>query len=230
MGRAARGEDAGRTVTVRAGDVDLEGDLAVPPGATGVVAFAHGSGSSRHSPRNRFVAAELQKGGLATLLFDLLTAEEDEIDRRTRELRFNIALLADRLVGAADWLGEQDEGGGPSTGPGQGLPLGLFGASTGSAAALIAAARRPEAVRAVVSRGGRPDLAADSLPDVKAPTLLIVGGNDPTVLGMNRDAAGHLRCEHEIEVVEGASHLFEEPGTLEEVARLARDWFRRHLG
>lgn len=221
MAGPQEGEDAGRTVAVRAGQVELEGNLAVPDGATGIVAFAHGSGSSRHSPRNRFVAGELQKGGLATLLFDLLTAEEDEIDRRTRELRFNIPLLAERLVGAADWLKDQPEV--------SASPLGLFGASTGSAAALIAAARRPEAVQAVVSRGGRPDLTADALPDVQAPTLLIVGGNDRTVIGMNRDAAGHLNCEHEIEIVEGASHLFEEPGTLEEVARLARDWFTRHL-
>jgi len=208
-------------VRVRAGDVDLEGDLGVPSGAAGVVLFAHGSGSSRHSPRNRSVAAALQAAGLATLLVDLLTPEEEAVDRRTARLRFDIGLLADRLVGATDWLGQQ-----PATG---GLRVGYFGASTGGGAALAAAARRPEVVDAVVSRGGRPDLAGDALPLVRAPTLLIVGGEDHPVIALNEAALAQLRAEKRIGIVPGATHLFEEPGALERVAALAAEWFDRHL-
>jgi dienelactone hydrolase len=186
------------------------------------VLFAHGSGSSRFSPRNRFVADFLNEGGLATLLLDLLTAEESEIDERTGALRFDIGLLSGRLIGAVDWLGAR-----PDT---RDLRIGIFGASTGAAAALNAAAERPAQVAAVVSRGGRPDLAMAALPRVRAPTLLIVGGLDGPVIGMNRSAAAQLACEHQLEIVPGATHLFEEPGKLEEVARLARDWFQRHLG
>ncbi len=210
-----------QTVQVTAGPVTLEGTLAIPPGALGVVLFAHGSGSSRHSPRNRYVAGVLQQAGLATLLIDLLTAAEEQVDLQTAHLRFDIDLLATRLVGAADWLAAQ-----PAT---SALGLGLFGASTGAAAALVAAAQRPGAVRAVVSRGGRPDLAGAALPQVQAPTLLIVGGADGPVIGMNESAAAQMRAPHRLVIVPGATHLFEEPGTLEEVARLARDWFTGHL-
>lgn len=210
-----------RVVRVPAGDVTLEGSLVVPPEPRGVVLFAHGSGSSRHSSRNRFVAGVLQEAGLATLLMDLLTAEEEVADRRTAHLRFNIGLLAERLAGATDWLGSE-----PSTGR---LRVGHFGASTGGGAALAAAAARPEAVAAVVSRGGRPDLAGPALPRVRAPTLLIVGGDDVPVIGMNEEARAQMRAEVRMEIVPGASHLFEEPGTLEQVARLARDWFLNHL-
>jgi dienelactone hydrolase len=184
--------------------------------------FAHGSGSSRHSPRNRAVAAALTEGGLATLLIDLLTAEEEDEDRLTGHLRFDIALLAERVVGVTDWLGKSRET--------AGLSIGYFGASTGGGAALVAAADRPDVVRAVVSRGGRPDLAGEALSRVRAPTLLIVGGHDDVVLELNREAYGKLRCEKRLEVVPGATHLFEEPGTLEQVARLSREWFRRYLG
>jgi putative phosphoribosyl transferase len=202
--------------------VELAGDLAIPPDAAGVVLFAHGSGSGRHSPRNRFVASALQQAGLATLLLDLLTGEEETADQDRAELRFDIALLAGRLEGAMDWLDDD-----PRTAA---LPLGLFGASTGAAAALVAAADRPERVAAVVSRGGRPDLAGPSLGLVRAPTLLLVGGNDRIVLELNRSAANELGAEHRIEVVPGASHLFEEPGTLEQVAARAADWFGHRLG
>jgi dienelactone hydrolase len=208
-------------ITVRAGAIELEGALSIPERAQGVVLFAHGSGSSRFSPRNRFVADFLHEGGLATLLLDLLTAEESEIDERTGELRFDIALLSERLTGAVDWLGAS-----PDT---RDLKIGIFGASTGAAAALNAAAERPARVAAVVSRGGRPDLALPALPQVAAPTLLIVGGLDGPVIGMNRRAAEELRCEHQVEIVPGATHLFEEPGKLEQVAQLARSWFLRHL-
>jgi putative phosphoribosyl transferase len=208
-------------VRLPVGTVELAGDLAVPAGARGVVLFAHGSGSGRHSPRNRLVAAALQQAGLATLLLDLLTAEEEAVDRDRAELRFDIALLAGRLEAAMDWLADD-----PRTAP---LPVGLFGASTGAAAALVAAGDRPQRVAAVVSRGGRPDLAGPSLGLVRAPTLLLVGGNDRIVLELNRSAAGELRAEHRLEVVPGASHLFEEPGALERVAALAGDWFRRWL-
>ena len=219
----ARGQaTAEQAVHVPAGGVTLEGDLVVPPGATGVVLFAHGSGSSRFSSRNRYVAGELNQAGLATLLIDLLTREEEGVDQYTAHLRFDIGMLAERLVGAIDWLRRN-----PDT---RTLPIGLFGASTGGGAALVAAARVPEAVAAVVSRGGRPDLAGEALPHVRAPTLLIVGGDDVPVIGMNRDAMARMRnVEVKLEIVPGASHLFEEPGTLEEVARLAGDWLVRHL-
>ena len=211
-----------RLVNVPVGEVSLEGNLVVPGVAQGVVAFAHGSGSSRHSPRNRFVAGVLQEAGLATLLIDLLTPEEERVDLRTAHLRFDIGLLADRLAGATDWLKQH-----PET---QQLRVGYFGASTGGGAALVAAAERPHLVDAVVSRGGRPDLAGRALTRVEAPTLLIVGGNDVPVIAMNQEAMEQLRCVKQIAFVPGATHLFEEPGTLEEVARLARDWFLRYLG
>lgn len=215
---------AGREIAVRVGmgSVGLEGSLAVPEGALGIVAFAHGSGSSRHSPRNRFVAAALREGRLATLLLDLLTTGEEAIDFETGHLRFDIDLLAGRLVAATDWLKER-----PAT---RGLSVGYFGASTGAGAALAAAAQRPDRVAAVVSRGGRPDLAGAALAHVEAPTLLIVGGDDLAVIDLNRQAMRGLRCEKRLEIVPGASHLFEEPGTLEQVALLARAWFTRHMG
>lgn len=210
-------------VHVSAGHVTLEGNLRVPEGALGVVLFAHGSGSSRHSPRNRYVAGELQNAGLATLLIDLLTTDEEAEDMYTGQLRFDIDLLAERLVGATDWLGEE-----PAT---AGLAIGYFGASTGAGAALVAAAEQPEIVGAVVSRGGRPDLAGEALARVRAPTLLIVGGNDVPVIGLNQAALQQLSAsEKQLKIVPGATHLFDEPGALEEVARLAADWFRRHLG
>jgi putative phosphoribosyl transferase len=202
--------------------IELDGDLAGATGARGLVLFAHGSGSSRHSPRNRFVADALGEGRLATLLVDLLTADEEQVDLRTRHLRFDIGLLARRLEQIAVWLESQ-----PVTAT---LPLGLFGASTGGGAALVAAARRPQSVGAVVSRGGRPDLAGDALPQVQAPTLLIVGGRDTEVIELNRRAYEQLRAPKQLEIVPGATHLFEEPGTLEQVAELARDWFVTHLG
>ncbi|MCV2487827.1 DUF6221 family protein [Geodermatophilus sp. YIM 151500] len=210
-----------RPVRVPASGAVLDGDLVVPEGARGVVLFAHGSGSSRHSPRNRRVAAGLHDAGLGTLLLDLLTEEEERIDARTRALRFDIDLLAGRLTAAADWLGAAEGT--------AGLPLATFGASTGAAAALITAADRPEAVRAVVSRGGRPDLAGDALERVRAPTLLVVGGHDVQVLRLNRDAAAHLAAEHEVAVVPGATHLFEEPGALEEVVERTTAWLLRWL-
>lgn len=215
------GEVAQRQLRLRAGPVELDGDLAVPADATGVVLFAHGSGSSRHSPRNRQVAAALHRAGLATLLLDLLTAAEDELDRVTAELRFDVAMLAERLVAAVDLLASD-----AATGA---LPLGAFGASTGAGAALVAAAERPEAVAAVVSRGGRPDLAGPALALVRAPTLLIVGGQDREVLELNRAALARLPASSRLEVVPGATHLFEEPGALDRVARLAAAWFTHHL-
>lgn len=208
-------------VKIPLGSISLDGNLDIPEGAEGIVIFAHGSGSSRFSPRNRFVAGYLQSLGLATLLFDLLTPEEDEIDRLTAQLRFNIELLAERLVGATDWVI-----GNPATSD---LKIGYFGASTGAAAALIAASERPEQTSAVVSRGGRPDLADRVLGDVKAPTLLIVGSMDSPVIDMNKWALERLSSEKEMKLVSGATHLFEEPGTLEEAARLAGEWFRKHL-
>lgn len=208
-------------VMVKAGGVALAGNLSVPAQATGLVIFAHGSGSSRFSSRNRYVAEQLQARRLATLLFDLLTADEHRIDQHTRELRFDIGLLSSRLRDTVDWALQQ-----PAC---QGLAIGLFGASTGAAAALVAAAERPAAVRAVVSRGGRPDLAGTALPLVRAPTLLIVGGDDGQVIDLNRQAAQAMQSKPDLEIVPGASHLFEEPGTLEEAARLAADWFQRHL-
>jgi len=209
-------------VAVPAGDAVLEGDLVVPPVATGIVAFAHGSGSSRHSPRNKQVADTLIEAGLGTLLVDLLTPAEEAVDRVTAQHRFDIVLLARRLVAAVDWLRQTAA---PE------LSVGLFGASTGAAAALVAAAERPDDVRAVVSRGGRPDLAGPALARVRAPTLLIVGGRDPQVLELNRLALEALGAvEKQLVIVPGATHLFEEPGALDEVARLAADWFTRHLG
>ncbi|WP_200828615.1 dienelactone hydrolase family protein [Caballeronia choica] len=204
-------------VMISAGGMVLEGVLAVPQRAHGVVAFAHGSGSSRFSPRNRDVAAVLQQAGLTTLSFDLLTADESDQDLETGLYRFNIPLLARRLTDAVDWLGHF-----PATAT---LPVGLFGASTGAGAALIAAAGRPARVHAVVSRGGRPHLADDALEHVRAPTLLIVGELDTSVIRLNEMAARRLTCERRIVLIPGATHLFEEPGTLEQVARLARDWF-----
>ncbi|HEU6444329.1 MAG TPA: dienelactone hydrolase family protein [Gaiellaceae bacterium] len=207
-------------VEIPVDEVVLRGDLVIPQGAGGVVAFAHGSGSSRLSPRNRFVAATLNQAGVGTLLMDLLTRDEELEDSVTGKLRFDIGLLAERLIAAVDWL---------RAGAAASHPLGLFGASTGAAAALVAAAERPDDVAAVVSRGGRPDLAGDALPRVRAPTLLIVGSLDHLVLELNEQALGLLRAEKELAVVPGATHLFEEPGTLEEVARLATEWFVRHL-
>ena len=219
MSQAARAKNDTQEAQIRAGEVTLSGELNLPQNAAGVVLFAHGSGSSRHSPRNQFVARTIRDAGLGTLLFDLLTRDEEAIDAYTRHLRFDIDLLAERLVNATYWLkGELDH-----------VRAGYFGASTGAAAALGAAAQLGEIVGAVVSRGGRPDLAADSLPLVKAPTLLIVGGLDYPVIEMNREAYMRLRCEKEIEIVPGATHLFEEPGTLDHVAHLAAEWFQTHL-
>jgi putative phosphoribosyl transferase len=201
--------------------VTLDGDLSLPDGAQGVVSFAHGSGSSRFSPRNRYVAGVLQLAGLGTILLDLLTPEEEQVDARTGHLRFDIGLLARRLVGATNWLGEQQET--------RVLKVGYFGASTGGGAALVAAAERPEGIGAVVSRGGRPDLAGPALPRVTAPTLLIVGGLDAPVIALNKQAMQEMRAHTELAVVAGATHLFEEPGTLDQVARLARDWFLKYL-
>ena len=206
-------------VLVHDGDAVLPGDLHVPEGAHELVVFAHGSGSSRLSPRNRQVAAALHEVGLGTLLMDLLTPEEERIDARTAELRFDIGLLGRRTTAAVDEMAARD----PS------VAIGCFGASTGAAAALVAAAERPDVVRAVVSRGGRPDLAGPALGRVRAPTLLIVGGHDQAVIGSNRQAMSRMQCEVELEVIEGATHLFEEPGTLEQVALLAGGWFRQHL-
>lgn len=209
-------------VSIPLGPIILEGDQNIPDGAACIVVFAHGSGSSRHSPRNRYVAQQLQDRGFATLLFDLLTPEEENIDAVTAHLRFDIELLATRLVAATDWLLQQ-----PAT---EKFRIGYFGASTGAAAALIAAARRPEAVMTVVSRGGRPDLAKDSLANVKASTLLIVGGMDTPVIEMNKWALDRLNVQKEMRIVPGATHLFQEPGKLEEVAAIAGEWFAGNLG
>ena len=202
-------------------DVTLDGSLELAAEPVGVVLFAHGSGSSRHSARNRYVAAALRERGFATLLMDLLTREEEQVDLVTRHLRFDVHLLADRLAGAAYWLAEQ-----PAT---RALPAGYFGASTGAAAALVAAAEEPERGFAVVSRGGRPDLAGNALAQVRAPTLLIVGERDETVIELNRDAQARMRCETDFAIVPGATHLFEETGALEDVAALAAAWFERHV-
>lgn len=201
--------------------VTLEGNLNMPAQPQGVILFAHGSGSSRHSPRNQFVARELYNAGFATLLIDLLTEQEEAEDRHTGHLRFNINLLSERVITATEWLTEQPEM--------RGLKTGYFGASTGAAAALVAAAERSNSVGAVVSRGGRPDLARTALPRVLAPTLLIIGSKDTEVLALNRMAASLLQGEKRIEIVNGATHLFEEPGALEQVAQLARQWFARYL-
>jgi putative phosphoribosyl transferase len=209
-------------VQIHAGRAVLLGNLHIPEGGAGLVLFAHGSGSSRHSPRNQFVARTLNGAGLGTLLFDLLTQEEEVSDMRTREHRFDIGLLAERLVQATKWAKQQEQT--------RDLPIGYFGSSTGGAAALVAAVEVPEDVDAVVSRGGRPDLAGDGLPKVQAPTLLIVGGNDDIVIELNEQARDRMQCEVKLEIVPGATHLFEEPGTLEKVAKLASDWFVKHLG
>lgn len=209
-------------VQIQAGRAVLSGNLTIPENAIALVLFAHGSGSSRHSPRNQFVARTLKDAGLATLLFDLLTPEEEAIDMHTRELRFNIGLLAERLVDATRWAKQQERT--------RDSRLGYFGSSTGAGAALVAAAEIPKDVGAVVSRGGRPDLAGDVLPRVQAPTLLIVGGNDEIVIELNEMARDQMRCEVKLEIVPGATHLFEEPGALEKVARLASEWFIKHLG
>ena len=210
-----------QSVQIPAGGVALDADMAVPEPATGVVLFAHGSGSSRHSPRNRYVAGELHASGLATVLADLLTPAEEQLDARTGRLRFDIGLLAARVMALTDWATEYR--------PTAGLPVGLFGASTGAAAALVAAAQRPGPVAAIVSRGGRPDLAGEYLRSVVQPTLLIVGARDTAVIELNRKTMRKLRGEARLEVIAGASHLFSEPGALELVARLARDWFTRYL-
>lgn len=210
-----------REVSFPAEGAELQATLTVPEGASAVVLFAHGSGSSRFSPRNRYVASVLQEAGLATCLTDLLTADEERVDLRTAALRFDVELLAGRLLAAARMLAADEAT--------AGLPLGYFGASTGAAAALVAASRRPEEAGAVVSRGGRPDLAGSALAAVQAPTLLIVGSLDTVVLELNRQAMAAMRCPVELRVVPGAGHLFEEPGALEQVAELARDWFCRHL-
>jgi len=209
---------------VPVGGIELPANVTVPDRAAGLVLFVHGSGSSRHSPRNQRVADVLKRGSIGTILIDLLTEKEEAVDLRTAWLRFDILLLSDRVAAITDCIGAQPEF--------KKLRLGYFGASTGAAAALVAAAERPGIVRAVVSRGGRPDLAGPSLARVLAPTLFIVGGNDPAVLDLNYSAMSHLprETEHKIEVVPGASHLFEEPGTLDRVAYLARHWFLKHLG
>jgi len=217
--RRWKGEE--RPVRVTAGTVTLDGDLRLSEGARGVVLFAHGSGSSRHSPRNRYVASLLNEAQLATLQIDLLTPDEERLDLQTSHLRFDIGLLAERLVGATDWLMQY-----PQT---RILRAGYFGASTGAGAAFVAAAERPQIIDAVVSRGGRPDLAGAALEHVRAPTLLIVGGNDFPVIELNRQALARLRCEKRLVIVPGATHLFEEPGALDEVARLAREWFDQHI-
>jgi putative phosphoribosyl transferase len=210
-----------RDVFISSGQLQLEGELNIPAGASGVVLFAHGSGSSRHSPRNKYVAQTLHDSDIGTLLFDLLTQEEEEEEKFTRHLRFDISLLAKRLVDATNWIKTQAEV--------QTLPIGYFGSSTGAAAALVAAAEIGQQVAVVVSRGGRPDLAGASLPKVQAPTLLIVGGRDEQVISLNWDAYRRLHCEKQVEIVDHATHLFEEPGALEEVARLAAGWFKRHF-
>jgi putative phosphoribosyl transferase len=210
---------ASSDVQIRSGVATLHGELSIPDGAPGVVLFAHGSGSSRHSPRNQFVARTIREAGVGTLLFDLLTRDEEAVDMHTRHLRFDIGLLALRLIDATYWIKGQFDY----------LSIGYFGSSTGGGAALVAAAELGDTVGAVVSRGGCPDLAGDALPKVKAPTLLIVGGLDYQVIELNREAYTRLRCEKQLRIVPGATHLFEEPGTLEEVARLAADWFQKHL-
>ena len=208
-------------VQIPAGRAVLSGSLTIPENAVALVLFAHGSGSSRHSPRNQFVARTLNRAGLATLLFDLLTPEEEALDIYTREHRFNINLLAERLVHTTKWARQREQT--------RDLRIGYFGSSTGGGAALVAAAELAQKVGAVVSRGGRPDLAGDGLPKVQAPTLLIVGGNDDVVIELNEMARDQMRCEVKLEIIPGATHLFEEPGALEQVAKLAGDWFSLHL-
>lgn len=209
-------------VQIQAGRAILPGNLTIPKNAVGLVLFAHGSGSSRRSPRNQFVARTLNDAGLATLLFDLFTPEEEAIDMRTREHRFNIGLLADRLVHATRWTKQLEQT--------RDLQIGYFGSSTGGGAALVAAAEIPQDVGAVVSRGGRADLAGEALPKVQAPTLLVVGGNDDIVIELNEMARDQMQCEVKLEIIPGATHLFEESGALEKVAKLVSDWFVDHLG
>jgi putative phosphoribosyl transferase len=208
-------------IKIPVSNVHVEGNLIVPSGAKGLVVFAHGSGSSRFSPRNEYIAKEFNRASMGTLLFDLLTLNEERQDMITGEYRFNIDLLADRLVGVTEWL--------KNDAPSKGLALGYYGASTGAAAALIAAARLPNDVTAVVSRGGRPDLARQYLPDVKAPTLLLVGGWDEEVIELNKQAQTKMTNENKLVIIPGATHLFEESGKLEEVAKLSTDWFMRYL-
>ena len=219
--KSRRLEAESQLVRITASHASLEGNLEIPEGAVGIVLFAHGSGSGRRSPRNRYVAHILRQGGLATLLIDLLTPEEEVIDMQTAHLRFDIPLLAERLMGATDWLTNHS-----ST---RHLRMGYFGASTGSGAALMAAAERSDLVKVVVSRGGRPDLAGPALARVRAPVLLIVGGEDFPVIELNREAMAQLGGDKKLEIIPGATHLFEEPGTLEEVSQLAREWFQRYL-
>jgi len=221
LGRMVQRDRTGKEVSIDLGKVTLQGTLGLPKDSEAIVLFAHGSGSSRHSPRNRYVAQVLQSQGIGTLLFDLLTVEEESIDNYSGELRFDIPLLASRLIDVTRWLTERSEA--------KRSQLGYFGASTGAAAALSAAAQMRGAIHAVVSRGGRPDLAGDALDAVEAPTLLIVGGGDKPVIGMNQHALARLRCEKKLVIVPGATHLFEEPGALEEVARLAAEWFQQHF-
>lgn len=212
--------DTEHPVMIPINSIHLDGLLHIPKGVTGFVIFAHGSGSSRLSPRNQYIAEVLQQSKFATLLFDLLTQEEEEIDDKTMEYRFDIPFLAERLLGATEWILMN-----PMLNK---LPISYFGASTGGGAALVAAAKEKERVKAVVSRGGRPDLAGDALKNVKAATLLIVGGDDEPVIELNKKAYGQLHCEKELEIVPGATHLFEEPGKLEIVARLADEWFQKY--
>lgn len=209
-------------VSVKTGSVNLEGFLSIPENATAIIVFVHGSGSSRHSPRNQAIADEFNKFGMGTLLFDLLTSEEESVDNITRELRFNIPMLAERVVGTIDWLEQFEKT--------KKMKIGLIGSSTGAAAALVAAAKRTKLVKCIVSRGGRPDLAGNALPKVLAPTLLIVGANDYVVIELNEQALAELNCEKKMELVPGATHIFEEPGTLEQASRLARNWFLQHFG
>lgn len=220
--RTRRAAGQGHSMWILVGRVALEGDLTIPADAKGVVLFAHGSGSSRSSPRNQHVARVLQQAGLGTFLIDLLTEREEAADIQGAQYRFNIGMLAERLIGTTDWLTNNTET--------RKLSVGFFGASTGAAAALVAAAARPEAVHAIVSRGGRPDLAGPVLSAIKAPTLLIVGGNDPEVAALNREALEKLQVAKEMVIIPGATHLFEEPGALEEVANLAAKWFGKYLG
>ncbi len=208
-------------VHIPSGEVILEGELQIPGAAKGIVLFAHGSGSSRFSPRNQYVARVIREAGIGTLLFDLLTREEEAIDLRTRHLRFDICLLARRLVDASNWIAEKSET--------RHLRAGYFGSSTGGGAALVAASEIGDEIGAVVSRGGRPDMAGEALTRVVSPTLLIVGGLDQVVIQLNEEAYRKLRCKKELKIVPGATHLFEEPGKLEEVARLAAEWFRHYL-
>ena len=220
-GRKFQKDGIENEIAIEAGRVILEGTLGLPKQTNSIVLFAHGSGSSRHSPRNRYVAHVLQSHGVGTLLFDLLTRDEEEVDGISGELRFNISFLASRLRDATRWLMQRPDL--------KGVNLGYFGASTGAAAALVAAAEMPETIDAIVSRGGRPDLAGNALGSVRCPTLLIVGGGDEPVIEMNQEALAKLSCEKELVIVPGATHLFEKPGALEEVARLAAEWFTRHL-